>query len=160
MRGKNKKSRETKKTSGANNVDISGILKNINHDQSAHRSYFFGTIIGIVLGALLCAGGFVLTILGLAGNVNWIIKLNGISSRLTNASPGVFFAILGMILVWRFKPKVTDEMKIGPYRRKLNLEVRGTAKIPPSKSSPDGIKPTPTAEIQSLSSEHPRTEGK
>jgi hypothetical protein len=161
LRKKNKKSRETKNTSGANNVDIPGFHKNMNNYQAAYRSYFLGTNIGIILGALLCAGGFVLTILGLAGSVNWIIKFNGISSRLTNASPGVFFAILGMILVWRFKPKVTDEIKDGQnYYRKLKLEMRGTSEIPPSNISPDGIKQTSITELESSASEHPETEVK
>jgi len=160
MLGKNKERCERKNKSRDNSANISGIFENMNHNHIAHRSYFIGTITGIVLGALLCAGGFVLTILGLSGSVNWIIKLNGISSRLTNASPGVFFAILGMILVLKLRPKVTDEMKIGPYGRKLKLESRGTAKSISSSSSADEIKKEPTAETQSLSSDHTRTENK
>jgi len=43
--------------------------------------------------------GAVMIFLGLQGSFNWAVESpNSISSKLTNASPGIVFATIGMIL--------------------------------------------------------------
>lgn len=74
-----------------------------------HRTskvYFVGTIMGLSLGGLLAIAGFVLSILGLSGSIEWLVKTPGLTSKLTNASPGVVFALLGLVIFWRYKPRL------------------------------------------------------
>src|SRR5262249_48839874 len=74
-----------------------------------HRTskvYFVGTIVGLSLGGLLAIAGFVLSILGLSGSIEWLVKTPGLTSKLTNASPGAFFAFLGLVTLWRYKPRL------------------------------------------------------
>lgn len=60
--------------------------------------------IGITIGTLIFIAGFIITILGVVGSINWILKLPGFESRLINATPGVFFALLGACTLWIYKP--------------------------------------------------------
>jgi len=73
----------------------------------ADRTYRIGIVMGIATGALAFVGGFVLSILGLTGSVQLLVEGAGMTAKLTNASPGVVFCLLGMLIVMRFKPKVT-----------------------------------------------------
>jgi hypothetical protein len=52
------------------------------------------------LGAVLCVGGLVLLFLGAAGKISVFMKGAGAQARLTNASPGLVVAIIGVVLVW------------------------------------------------------------
>ena len=52
------------------------------------------------LGAVLCLGGLVLLFLGAAGKITLFLKGGGAQARLTNASPGLVVAIVGVALVW------------------------------------------------------------
>ncbi len=71
------------------------------------KAYLIGTILGICIGALFCLFGVVITILGFSGSVQWILKGPSFTSRLVNAGPGVVFAALGVVVLWRYKPKVS-----------------------------------------------------
>jgi hypothetical protein len=44
--------------------------------------------------------------MGLSGNISWIVQAAGFSSKLQNAGPGVFFALLGMAILLKYKPKI------------------------------------------------------
>jgi hypothetical protein len=61
---------------------------------------FAQLFIAEVLGGLLCVGGLVLLFLGAAGKINIFVKGVGTQARLTNASPGVVIALVGLALVW------------------------------------------------------------
>ncbi|WP_152415283.1 leucine-rich repeat domain-containing protein [Caenispirillum salinarum] len=78
----------------------------------AMQAYLVGTVAGIVVGALFVIAGFVLAILGISGAVDFIVEANTIKSKLTNASPGVVFATLGAIVLWRYKPRSTDTVEV------------------------------------------------
>lgn len=73
----------------------------------ADRTYRIGITMGIATGALAFIGGFVLSLLGLTGSVQLLVEDLGITAKLTNASPGVVFCLLGMLIVLHFKPKIT-----------------------------------------------------
>ena len=77
------------------------------------RTYFWGVILGISTGALFAIAGAVLAILGISGTTEWIVESSGLTSRLKNASPGVFFCFLGMVVLWRYKPKMSNAVSIG-----------------------------------------------
>ena len=83
--------------------------------RSISRAYFWGTILGISIGAFFSIAGFVITILGFNGSVEWFVKAPGFTTKLINASPGVFFALLGMLILWRYKPRGRDKLKIGKF---------------------------------------------
>jgi hypothetical protein len=83
----------------------------------ADGTYRVAIVMGLATGAIVFLGGFVLCILGLAGSVQLILEGPGLGAKLTNASPGIVFALLGMAVVWRFKPKIshtvhTEEKRI------------------------------------------------
>jgi hypothetical protein len=52
-----------------------------------------------ILGAILCLGGLVLLFLGMAGKIGFIVKGPGIQARLTNGSPGLVIALIGVVLI-------------------------------------------------------------
>ena len=52
-----------------------------------------------ILGAILCLGGLVLLFLGVAGKIGFFIKGPGIQARLTNGSPGLVIALIGVVLI-------------------------------------------------------------
>ena len=87
-------------------------------------AYLIGTIMGISVGTGFCITGFVLAILGLAGRIEWILETSSLKSRLTNASPGAMFAVMGMIILCWYKPKVVRETDFLP----LAIEQRGTVR--------------------------------
>ena len=54
---------------------------------------------GLALSALTIAVGSVMVFMGLEGSFNWAIEApNSIGAKLTNASPGIVFATVGMII--------------------------------------------------------------
>ena len=77
----------------------------------ADGTYRVGIVIGLATGAIVFVAGFVLCILGLTGSIQLIFEGPGITAKLTNASPGIVFALLGVIVLWRFKPRVTHTVK-------------------------------------------------
>jgi hypothetical protein len=52
-----------------------------------------------ILGALLCLGGLVLLFLGTSGKIGFFVKGPGIQARLTNGTPGLVIALIGVILI-------------------------------------------------------------
>lgn len=95
-------------------------MKNENNaytDLAKHRSqggsaYLIGTIAGIVVGALFVIAGFILALLGISGSINLVVEAKDITTRLTNASPGVIFAVLGMVVLWRYKPRTNETVRV------------------------------------------------
>jgi hypothetical protein len=81
------------------------------------KTYRMCVILGICVGALFCVAGFVLLVLGLTGNIEWIVEASNFKSRLTNASPGALFAVMGMVIIWRYKPDISDAVDIKPTGR-------------------------------------------
>mgnify|MGYP000683950632 CR=1 FL=1 len=88
-------------------------------EQGSLKTYFWGTIIGIIVGAVFCIAGFIITIMGLTGSIEWIFQAGDFTSKLANAGPGVFFALLGMFILWRYKPKQKEKLTIGPLEHLL-----------------------------------------
>jgi hypothetical protein len=52
-----------------------------------------------ILGATLCLGGLVLLFLGVTGKIGFFVKGPGIQARLTNGSPGLVIALIGVVLI-------------------------------------------------------------
>jgi hypothetical protein len=52
-----------------------------------------------VLGAILCLAGLVLLFLGASGKVSLLMQGPGIKTKLTNASPGLVVAVIGLVLI-------------------------------------------------------------
>lgn len=69
------------------------------------RLSFIGRLVGIVVGGIMCLGGVVLAVLGLSGSIEWLFEGGGLTSRLTNASPGVVFAALGTVILALYRPR-------------------------------------------------------
>ena len=92
------------------------LAKTLSQDS---KVYLIGTVMGISVGAIFCVAGFTLAILGLTGNIEWIFEAANLKSRLTNASPGALFALMGMIIIWRYKPQIRNQTELAPRKREL-----------------------------------------
>jgi hypothetical protein len=58
----------------------------------------------VMIGAVLGVVGLVMTFLGVDGKVEWILEAVDLKSRLSNASPGLCFAIVGLVLLYKGLP--------------------------------------------------------
>ncbi len=76
-------------------------------EDSLIRTYKTGSIIGTIIGGSICLIGLILILLGLAGSVEWIIKVGSFSAKLINASPGVFLSVIGLVIIVVCKPRIT-----------------------------------------------------
>lgn len=67
----------------------------------------FLTVFAIIIGGYFLIGtGVLVMILGLSGNIEWVMEAAGFSSRLVNASPGIVMIVAGVYLVSRGKMDV------------------------------------------------------
>lgn len=66
-----------------------------------HTTLRFGQAVGATAFFL----GFILSVLGLAGVVELVFEAGTLNAKLANASPGVVFATLGFLVLWRYRPK-------------------------------------------------------
>lgn len=66
------------------------------------------TLFGQAIGGISLFLGFAFSLLGLSGSLDLVIESNSINARLINASPGVIFIIVGLFIIWRYKPKGSD----------------------------------------------------
>jgi hypothetical protein len=73
------------------------------------RTYRIGFLTGQGIGGLVLLGGIILSLLGISGSIEWLVEAGGITSKLTNASPGIVIAIIGAVILWRYKPHVSHE---------------------------------------------------
>jgi hypothetical protein len=60
---------------------------------------FVQLLIAEILGVILCLGGLVLLFLGAAGKIGLLMQGPGVKAKLTNASPGLVVAIIGVVLI-------------------------------------------------------------
>ncbi len=72
------------------------------------RAYRDGIIFGLYVGVLCLILGFVLIILGVSGSIDLIVEAGGIKSKMINATPGSMFSLFGLIILWKYKPKITE----------------------------------------------------
>jgi putative copper export protein len=70
------------------------------HDRQAKLDYRFRSKV-LIVAALIMVIGAVMVFAGLHGSVEWAVEApHTISAKLTNASPGIIFATIGMILIF------------------------------------------------------------
>ena len=79
------------------------------------KTYRIGLILGQCFAGIAFLGGFVLALFGLSGHIEWIVQAGGLKSRLANASPGAVFAVIGFLVMWRYKPNITDKLHSTRY---------------------------------------------
>lgn len=73
------------------------------------RTYRIGLLTGQGIGGLVLLGGIILSLLGISGSIEWLVEAGGITSKLTNASPGIVISMIGAVILWRYKPHVSHE---------------------------------------------------
>jgi hypothetical protein len=74
---------------------------------------------GLILGLVCIFVGLALGLSGVVGNTSWTASLLGLSTSLTDATPGVIVFVVGifMVLITRFKfMKVEGVNEHGPFR--------------------------------------------
>ena len=66
---------------------------------------FLYSIVGLVLGLISILIGAIFIANGITGNTSWTATVLGLESHLSDATPGVIFAIVGLLLIYvtRFK---------------------------------------------------------
>ena len=73
-------------------------------DERESRVYTVAVWMGIAIGGLICIAGVVLAVMGLSGSIEWVVKAADFESKLKNAGPGVVIALLGTLILWKYKP--------------------------------------------------------
>ncbi len=63
-------------------------------------------LLSMIGGYTLIIGGVILMLLGLSGNVEWIVEAASVQSKLVNASPGLVMILVGALLVWKSRMDV------------------------------------------------------
>lgn len=58
------------------------------------------------VGCCLVIAGVVLILVGTTGNIGWTIKMFGLSSELSNASPGIVCVLAGVYMIFKSEPKI------------------------------------------------------
>ena len=81
---------------------------------SDRKRVFVLRIVGISIGFIVLSFGAVMSFLGLEGSFDWAFESpNMLTSKLTNASPGVVFAVAGMLIIWRALRDYPGKLKLG-----------------------------------------------
>ena len=108
-------------THGQNRGDpeVAGAL--IESIRYSGKTYRIGIILGQCFGGIVCLGGLLLILLGISGQIQWIVEAGALRSRLANASPGALFAVIGLLLLWRYKPMIRDDFSVRPGSRFSSL---------------------------------------
>jgi hypothetical protein len=83
-----------------------GVLESVDYKSQTYR---IGLLAGQAVGMIMLLAGVVLSTLGISGNIEWVVEAAGVTSKLTNAGPGLVVAILGVVVLWRYKPHVSHE---------------------------------------------------
>ena len=68
-------------------------------------AHYFALCLGIFVGAVVCIGGITICLTGLSGDIEWILEAVGLKSKMINATPGVVIAMLGVLILWRYRPR-------------------------------------------------------
>ena len=88
------------------------ILADLVRNRSETKAYLWTTLIGLLIGAFFSISGFIITVMGLSGSIEWILEGSNFKSKLSNAGPGAFFALLGFFILWRYKPTIQDRLEL------------------------------------------------
>ncbi len=88
------------------------ILSDLVKNRSETKAYLWATLIGLLTGTFFSISGFIITVMGLTGSIEWILEGSNFKSKLSNAGPGVFFALLGFFILWRYKPIIQDRLEL------------------------------------------------
>ena len=129
---------------------ISELVKLLESHPPTIRSFREGNLFGMFVGALALLGGFVSSLLGLTGSVEWFLTYESISMKLLNASPGAIFSVIGFIIMLRYKPRVKTEIEIkinesqnskdaSAHTKEISVRHSSTASSPISSSPPSSF---------------------
>lgn len=129
---------------------ISDLVKLLESHPPTIRSFREGNLFGMFVGSLALLGGFVSSLLGLTGSVEWFFKSGSISMKLLNASPGAIFSVIGFIIMLRYKPRVKTEIEIkinesqnqkdtSVHTKEISVRHSSSASSPISSSPPSNI---------------------
>ena len=98
--------------------------------------YRLGMLAGILIGFLFLVCGFVLMVLGLTGNVELLMEGQGLKTKLSNSAPGVVFALIGAIIVLRYKPSLKYAQKRDTESDQEEIILKSPVFPKPSASTP------------------------
>jgi hypothetical protein len=81
-------------------IEVPPDVTDPNTWKMANKYQFLYSMVGLGVGLLSVFGGIILFILGIGGNIKWVIDVQGFNSQLINAAPGALLFIVGMIVIW------------------------------------------------------------
>lgn len=87
--------------------ELDPSIVNTTFGLTALKYEFVLALLSLISGFTMIIAGIVLMILGLSGNVEWIVQAADFQSRLINASPGLVLTFAGSLLVWKSRMDVT-----------------------------------------------------
>ncbi len=82
-------------------------------------------IVGLFLGYLVIRMGYNLMVSGIKGEFKFSAKFGGIKADLASVSPGLFFVLLGIFIMWiSFSVQKSVEIEsLGKYMEKPNITI-------------------------------------
>ena len=121
---KGKKARKLQRTQDRWRSLPKDVLNNVAYGSQTYRA---GIQRGQNFAMATIIAGVVLSLLGISGNIEWVVKTTNFMTRLQNAGPGVFLALLGAGLLAYYKPRNSQETTFDRERRSApSLTVGGS----------------------------------
>jgi hypothetical protein len=71
------------------------------------RQQFRVTIAGLIVGLIFMAAGVLLFLRGVQGSTSWTASSLGSQSKLADAAPGTILFVVGLLVIWTTRYKVT-----------------------------------------------------
>ncbi len=102
----NKSSAHPHTTGTAGSVDITASKVDNDLAKLALDGELRATRFRAMIGYVLILSGIILTLLGATGSIDWELEIPGISSKVSNAGPGIICLIGGIILAITSTPKI------------------------------------------------------
>jgi len=125
--------------------DFTKITKLLESHPPIIRTFREGNLLGMFIGGLTLIGGFICSLLGLTGSVEWIFNTESISIKLLNASPGALFSTIGFIIMLKYKPRIRQEIEIkvneikNQNKKEISVHIENKASSPIGSTPPSDI---------------------
>jgi hypothetical protein len=85
-----------------------GIMNRQNKRYFLRSSLLSSAKIGLLFGIM----GLIITVLGTGGRIEWLLETVDFKSRLTNAGPGLCFALFGMVILYKSIKKEPSNLEV------------------------------------------------
>jgi hypothetical protein len=120
------------------NLYLEGLMSEDLH-RLGFKLKFAYSIVGLVLGLACIIAGVILGLGGVAGNTAWTASALGLSTSMTDATPGVIVFVVGIffVLITRFSVRATYQpvQQQQPQQQQQTVAQPPAATVPPEKKA-------------------------